>query len=262
MMGMIGKAKHMLGGSKASPPGAPFGGGSLFDRGGPGQHPSPPQFQSTFSSMQQGNQAVLSTTSALHPAAHMYSAPSPQQLYSGSSAADIFSYDLSAAPSATNIPLSVPSARAGPLDSKLMSSRRSRSSSSQAPADAEIDCAREEMAPTAGDPLEDIVAWQTFIGSWTWGSGKGLTALGIDVATVSATLERMAAQLDVAFTPGTDLVATAVILAFLELKLSGRKDEWEMLVDKAKGWLATELGAKGSSLSAEEFVEKVKGAVV
>ena len=262
MMGMIGKAKNMLGGSKASPPGAPSGGGSLFGRGGPGQHPSPPRFQSTFGSMQQRNQAVLCASPAPYPAAQMHSAPSPQQLCSGSLAADVHSYDLSTAPSATNVPPSVPSARVGPLDSKLMSSRRSRSSSSQAPADAEIDCARKEMAPTAGDPLEDIVAWQTFIGSWTWGNGKGLTALGIDVATVSATLERMAAQLDVAFTPGTDLVATAVILAFLELKLSGRKDEWEMLVDKAKGWLTTELRAKGSNMSAEEFVDKVKGTVV
>jgi hypothetical protein len=87
------------------------------------------------------------------------------------------------------------------------------------------------------DVFEVLVALQTFEGYWEWtdkllaalkidsgaaariGSNEGIAALGADLATRSNKL------------------ATAVVLAFLEIKMKDRKDEWEMMADKAFQWL-------------------------
>lgn len=112
------------------------------------------------------------------------------------------------------------------------------------------------------DVLEAIVARQSFGGSWAWGSGELLTALGLDAAALDAKLQSLASCFGLVFSPGTDLAATAVVLAYLEAKMAGKKDEWEMLAEKAMDWIAGELKTKGASATAVEFVEKVKGVVI
>jgi len=112
------------------------------------------------------------------------------------------------------------------------------------------------------DALEAIVARQSFEGSWAWGNGELLTALGFDVAVLGAELQSLARGFGLVFSPGTDLAATAVVLAYLEVKMAGKKDEWEMLAEKATDWIAGELKTKGASIMAVEFVEKVKEVVV
>ena len=47
---------------------------------------------------------------------------------------------------------------------------------------------------------------------------------------------------------------TTVVVAFLEVRMSGEREVWEMVVEKARGWLVG-----GLSTEAEEGVEEVKG---
>ncbi|KAK0716073.1 von Willebrand factor type A domain-containing protein [Lasiosphaeris hirsuta] len=108
------------------------------------------------------------------------------------------------------------------------------------------------------DPLEAIVMLQAFTGSWAWDGGKLLRVLGLDATELAAKAQALASQLGAVFSSGTDLLATAVVLAYLEAKQAAKKDEWEMLADKAKDWMAAELSAKGAGISAEEYVQKVK----
>jgi uncharacterized protein YegL len=113
------------------------------------------------------------------------------------------------------------------------------------------------MSPLPTDALEAIVAQQSFEGSWAWNNGDLLAALGLDAAGLGAKLQ----QLGAIFAPGTSLAATAVVLAYLEAKLGSKKEEWEMLAEKAMDWLNGELRTNGATMSAAEMVEKVKGLV-
>jgi len=117
---------------------------------------------------------------------------------------------------------------------------------------------RERASTVAVDTLAVIVDLQTFAGSWKWDGRNLLAALGLSQTALVAEV----AKLGDAFSAGTDLLATAVVLAYLEVYKAGEKDEWEMMADKAKDWLAGELQAKGYKLSADEYVEKVKGVIV
>lgn len=62
--------------------------------------------------------------------------------------------------------------------------------------------------------------------------------------------------------PNRDMLATALVLAYMEVKLADDTDEWEMLADKAREWLRSELASRGQQglLSVEEYVEKLKAA--
>ncbi|KAK4461205.1 von Willebrand factor A domain-containing protein 5A [Cladorrhinum samala] len=102
----------------------------------------------------------------------------------------------------------------------------------------EEDTADFAVSGTAGDALTGIVALQTFEGKWAW-SEKLLVLLGLNKDAVEA--------------QKSDEVATAMVLAYLEVKLADRKDEWEMLAEKAQDWL------RGQGLDVDEQVGKVKG---
>ncbi|KAK3991268.1 von Willebrand factor A domain-containing protein 5A [Cladorrhinum sp. PSN332] len=100
-------------------------------------------------------------------------------------------------------------------------------------------------APTAsfdesvsGDKLDAIVALQTFEGKWVW-NDRLLALLGLKKEDVKV--------------KESDEAATAIVLAYLEARLADRKDEWEMLAEKAQDWLASQ------GLNVEEQVAKVKG---
>ncbi|KAM7195903.1 von Willebrand factor type A domain containing protein [Naviculisporaceae sp. PSN 640] len=97
--------------------------------------------------------------------------------------------------------------------------------------------------------FERLVALQSFAGFWAWHEAL-LELLGLKGGDLDAKLESSEAQDKI----GTDQLATALVLAYLELKLAERKDEWELLADKAMAWLDNEISG-----GAREFVEKVKG---
>ncbi|KAK1780616.1 von Willebrand factor type A domain-containing protein [Copromyces sp. CBS 386.78] len=109
-----------------------------------------------------------------------------------------------------------------------------------------------EMA-TPLEPLEALVNLQQFDGSWSW-SQQLLDILGQSQSTE----ERYGVSV-----PNTNILATALVLAYLEVKLADEKDEWEMLADKAREWLRSELASSGQQglLSVEEYVEKIKQAL-
>ncbi|KAB5559754.1 von Willebrand factor type A domain-containing protein [Coniochaeta sp. 2T2.1] len=123
--------------------------------------------------------------------------------------------------------------------SARMESRNYRGSSSL---DTE-DCLSEPAAaPT--DVLETIVALQTFDGYWKW-TDQLFSRLSLDgdlpklQAQMSSNndITALGADLDAP----SDKLATAIVLAFLETKMKERKDEWEMLAEKAYRWLDTTL---------------------
>lgn len=95
---------------------------------------------------------------------------------------------------------------------------------------------------SASDKLNSIVNLQTFIGSWLWQDSL-ITMLGVNK-------DKALAQLGEA----SDRLATALVLAYLELHLAGKRDEWEMLAEKAADWLRAELVSEGVTL--EKYLEE------
>ncbi|KAH8883361.1 hypothetical protein GQ53DRAFT_753026 [Thozetella sp. PMI_491] len=106
--------------------------------------------------------------------------------------------------------------------------------------DEEVD---EAAAPQ--DKLDLLVSLQTFTGAWTW-SDELLRILGLDAARITA----IAQQHNIADQVGTDILATALVLVFLDDKLAARRDEWEMLVEKSVEWLETEVQGRGTTADA------------
>lgn len=98
------------------------------------------------------------------------------------------------------------------------------------------------------DKLGSIVALQTFAGSWVW-EARLLALLGADKDGAAA-----AGRLGGA----SDAAATALVLAYLELNLAARRDEWEMLADKAADWLRGELAKQGGALTVEGYLEEAR----
>ncbi|KAK0718745.1 von Willebrand factor type A domain-containing protein [Apiosordaria backusii] len=101
-------------------------------------------------------------------------------------------------------------------------------------------------AAPAVDNLERIVSLQQFTGQWA-GSDDLLAVLGLDKQTVSSKVGGLGLM-----DKGDDVFATALVLAYLEVHLSERKDEWEMLAEKARDWL------QGQGVDVDGFVEKAK----
>ncbi len=78
-------------------------------------------------------------------------------------------------------------------------------------------------------PLEAIIAQQAFSGSWTW----------------SAVLERLLGvtqdAVDKALHIEAEATATLCAIAYLQAKLADDEEVWELVVEKARGWLAATL---------------------
>ena len=92
-----------------------------------------------------------------------------------------------------------------------------------------------------------LIDLQTFFGAWGW-SGELLSLLGVAEASVEAALGTIATN--------ETLIATALAVAFLEKRVSGKKEVWQMVVAKANAFLRQELGG---GEKAEEFVGKAQG---
>jgi hypothetical protein len=92
-------------------------------------------------------------------------------------------------------------------------------------------------------PLQALTTLQTFSGSWTW-SADLERVLGLSAETVSK-VELPAAVRDHA--EKDSILATACAVLFFKKKLMDEKDTWEMLVEKAEGWLEDSIGEDGVS---------------
>ena len=100
-----------------------------------------------------------------------------------------------------------------------------------------------ESAAVNQDSLEQIISLQSFQGFWEFGQAV-LDACGIKM-TASAT------------DSSTRVAATILAISFLERKMAGEKDTWELIVEKAKGWLDTQ----GVKLDEEVEKEPLKGLI-
>lgn len=105
------------------------------------------------------------------------------------------------------------------------------------------------------DPLETVVELQAFDGYWKW-TDELFAALGVDghkiCAQARTSSNEAAAALRTDLETPSEKLATAIVLAFLERKMKDRKDEWEMLAEKAYRWL--EVGVSGTAV---DFVKIV-----
>lgn len=110
--------------------------------------------------------------------------------------------------------------------------------------------------------LELIVECQAFDGAWRWGDGSLVSLLRLDAPQVAAKAKAVAGASVAEDTVLLDVAATAVVLAYLEVKLAGKKDEWEMMAEKAVAWLEEAMMAAGISGTVGAMVAEMKGFVV
>lgn len=91
------------------------------------------------------------------------------------------------------------------------------------------------MAAKPRSSLDVLTALQTFDGRWVWDAElEGV----LGTTRVAAAAAAQAAG--VTATP--DALATLCTVLFFKHKLADDEDAWEMMVDKARGWLADTLG--------------------
>jgi hypothetical protein len=101
-------------------------------------------------------------------------------------------------------------------------------------------------------PLQALTTLQTFSGSWSW-SADLERVLGITAETISK-IELPSAVEDHA--EKDSILATACAVLFFKKKLMDEKDTWEMLVEKAEGWLEDNIGEDGVS-ELDSMLEKL-----
>lgn len=102
-------------------------------------------------------------------------------------------------------------------------------------------------------PLQKLISLQTFDGYWDIDDGL-LQIVGLDPSTTRAKLQSHYDFLKGSIaTPVSALnkwfkvLATCLVCHFLENKASESKDEWELVKNKADGWVQDELNAMGSA---------------
>jgi hypothetical protein len=81
--------------------------------------------------------------------------------------------------------------------------------------------------------LDAIIALQTFEGSWEW-SEQLFDIIGISEAVAEKELTNSMLGIE------KKQLATALAVAFLERRLANLRDVWELVVEKAVGWLGEE----------------------
>ena len=93
-------------------------------------------------------------------------------------------------------------------------------------------------------PLHNLIGLQSFSGAWDWSD---------ELLAVVAPNEKKLVFDD---TFGSQQVmATCLAVAYLEIRLADRRDVWDMVVEKAKAWLDTQVGAD----VVDSLVDKAKG---
>ena len=93
-------------------------------------------------------------------------------------------------------------------------------------------------------PLHVLISLQTFSGAWEWKDEL--------LAVVMSKGKKL--EFDAAF--GSEhVMATSLAVAYLESRLADSKDVWEMVVEKAKTWMGSQVGED----AVDGLVEKAKG---
>ncbi|CAK4032523.1 Hypothetical predicted protein [Lecanosticta acicola] len=102
-----------------------------------------------------------------------------------------------------------------------------------------------------GPTMHKLIGLQTFSGAWVWNEEfLDLIVHGGD--------DKDGQNIDrTKFGNDADSTATALAIAFLEQFLSEKKDVWEMVASKARGWLAKQLGVNAAKV--EELVRVAAG---
>ncbi|KAK6431140.1 hypothetical protein LTR95_012700 [Oleoguttula sp. CCFEE 5521] len=106
-----------------------------------------------------------------------------------------------------------------------------------------------EVPAAPADVLHSIIALQTFDGFWRWSA---------DVFALLGSQPTCDPQFG-----SQDLMTTAIVVAFLETRMSDRKGVWEMVVQKARSWIwfrIVEQGAvaTGGAEAVNGLVERAK----
>ena len=102
-------------------------------------------------------------------------------------------------------------------------------------------------AQTTEDRMHALIALQEFDGSWAWVE-QLFAVLGMDEMKLRAVCE------SAGLADGGEVRATMVAVAFLQAKAKAEEEVWEMVVEKAMGWLKGKIG--------EGQLSKVKEAMV
>ncbi|KAF5585737.1 hypothetical protein FPCIR_8231 [Fusarium pseudocircinatum] len=93
------------------------------------------------------------------------------------------------------------------------------------------------------EPLQALTTLQSFAGSWSWSADLervlGVTSDQVSKLTLSASVKDHSEK--------DDVLATACAVSFFKKKLQEEMDTWEMLVEKAEGWLEESIGEDGVS---------------
>ncbi|EMT73755.1 hypothetical protein FOC4_g10002781 [Fusarium odoratissimum] len=106
-----------------------------------------------------------------------------------------------------------------------------------------ITAAPKKKAISDMEPLQALTTLQTFAGSWSWSSDLE-RVLGVTSDRVS----KLALPSSVkGHSEKDDVLATACAVLFFKNKLQEEIDTWEMLVEKAEGWLEENIGDDGVS---------------
>lgn len=109
--------------------------------------------------------------------------------------------------------------------------------------------------------LEIIVERQAFDGAWQWDGAQLVRWLGLDAVQVAAKAREVVGA-SVVEDKMLAIAATAAVLAYLEVKLAGKKDEWEMMAEKAVAWLEEAMTAAGVAGTVDAMVAEMKGFIV
>jgi hypothetical protein len=97
---------------------------------------------------------------------------------------------------------------------------------------------------TPVSPLHSLINLQTFSGAWEW---------RIDLLAVVVPQGKKL-EFDAAF-GSEQVLATCLAVAYMEARLTDSKDIWEMVVEKAKVWMGSQVGED----VVDGLVEKAKG---
>jgi hypothetical protein len=104
------------------------------------------------------------------------------------------------------------------------------------------------------DPMEAIVSLQTFEGYWTVSDGLlGVIGIGKGQMETALSGRNEAWAQGLAREADMKMAMTACVLIFLRKKLSGERDTWDMMAEKARDWLSAAVGRLGIGV---DHVEK------
>ncbi|ENH71688.1 hypothetical protein FOC1_g10002555 [Fusarium oxysporum f. sp. cubense race 1] len=106
-----------------------------------------------------------------------------------------------------------------------------------------ITAAPKKKAISDMEPLQALTTLQTFAGSWSWSSDLervlGVTSDQVSKLALPSSVKDHLEK--------DDVLATACAVLFFKNKLQEEMDTWEMLVEKAEGWLEENIGDDGVS---------------